>query len=77
MNANLNMKEGGEVAVNFRRLYNYLYRRLGQANRAKEKTPLEESLSHLRVLRDSWAKMLRNGGEPRAAADLAPETAAA
>jgi flagellar protein FliS len=65
MNANLNMKAGGEVAANFRRLYNYLYRRLAEANRAKQKPPLEESIGHLRVLRDSWAEMLRNGGEAR------------
>jgi flagellar protein FliS len=63
MNASLNMQAGGEVASNFRRLYNYLYRRLSAANRSKEKAPLEESISHLRVLRNSWAEMLRNGGE--------------
>lgn len=77
MNVNLNMRAGGEVAANFRRLYNYLYRRLGQANRAKEKTPIEESLGHLRVLRDSWAEMLRNAGEARASADPSPQNALA
>jgi len=63
LNATLNMKEGGEVAVNFRRLYNYFYRRLGQANRTKKKEPIEEIISLLRVMRDSWAQMLRTGGE--------------
>jgi flagellar secretion chaperone FliS len=63
MNATLNMEEGGEVASNFRRLYNYLYRRLTIANRTKQKEPIEETISRLRVLRDSWAEMLRNGGE--------------
>jgi flagellar protein FliS len=65
MNASLNMKAGGEVASNFRRLYNYFYRRLTQANRKKQKAPLEETIACLRVLRDSWAEMLRNGGEAR------------
>ncbi len=68
MNASLNMQAGGEVASNFRRLYNYLYRRLSAANREKDKAPLEESISHLRVLRESWAEMLRQGGEARRAA---------
>jgi flagellar secretion chaperone FliS len=63
MNANLNMHAGGEVAVNFRRIYNYLYRRLAEANRRKQKEPIEESIAKLRTLRDSWAKMLRTGGE--------------
>src|SRR5580658_4370028 len=61
MNACLNMKDGGEVASNFRLLYNYFYRRLTKANRSKQKAPIEEIISRLRVLRDSWAEMLRNG----------------
>lgn len=65
MNAHLNMQRGGEAAANFRRLYNYLYRRLHEANRGKKQEPIEESLRHLRVLRDSWAEMLRQGGENR------------
>ncbi|HEX4121929.1 MAG TPA: flagellar export chaperone FliS [Verrucomicrobiae bacterium] len=65
MNASLNMRDGGEVASNFRRLYNYLYRRLRDANRSKKKEPIEETIKHLRVLRESWAEMLRNGGEAR------------
>jgi flagellar protein FliS len=68
MNASLNMQAGGEIASNFRRLYNYLYRRLSNANRAKEKAAVEESISHLRVLRDGWAEMLRQGGEAGRAA---------
>ena len=67
MNASLNMEAGGEVSANFRRLYNYLYRRLREANHRKQREPIEESLMRLRVLRDSWAKMLSNGGESRAA----------
>jgi flagellar protein FliS len=65
MNASLNMQAGGEVSANFRRLYNYLYRRLGFANRQKQREPIDETLSRLRALRDSWAEMLRQGGESR------------
>ncbi|HWD17758.1 MAG TPA: flagellar export chaperone FliS [Verrucomicrobiae bacterium] len=61
MNGNLNMKAGGEIADNFRRLYSYLHRRLREANLEKRREPLEETLMRLRVLRDSWAEMLRQG----------------
>jgi len=77
MNASLNMKAGGEVASNFRRLYNYFYRRLTEANRTKQKAPIEEIISRLRVLRDSWAEMLRNGGEARPETNTSEEAAAA
>ena len=65
MNATLNMEAGGEVSSNFRRLYNYLYRRLTVANRTKQKAPVQEVISRVRELRDSWAEMLRRGAEAR------------
>ena len=77
MNATLNMEAGGEASSNFRRLYNYLYRRLTVANRAKQKEPIEECISRLRVLRDSWAEMLRNGGESQKSTGQTFEMAAA
>jgi flagellar protein FliS len=77
MNASLNMQAGGEVASNFRRLYNYFYRRLTQANRTKQKAPVLEIISRLRELRESWAEMLRRGGEARPAADPSLAEAAA
>jgi flagellar protein FliS len=61
MNATLNMEAGGEISANFRRLYNYLNLRLREANLQKNKEPLQEALMRLRVLRDSWAEMLRRG----------------
>lgn len=76
MNASLNMQAGGEVASNFRRLYNYFYRRLTEANRTKQKAPIEEIISRVRVLRESWAEMLRKGGEARPA-DSSREAVAA
>ena len=48
MNARLDMKQGGEMAENFRRLYNYFYRRLQEANLKKKKSPIEEVIGHLR-----------------------------
>ena len=63
MNGVLNMEAGGEISANFRRLYDYLNRRLQEANVKKQKEPIEEVLTRLRVLRDSWAEMLQKGPE--------------
>ena len=65
LNAALDMRAGGEVASNFRQLYNYFYRRLGEANRKKQREPIDEISARLRTIRESWAQMLRNGGEPQ------------
>jgi len=73
MNGVLNMEAGGEISANFRRLYDYLNRRLQEANVKKQKEPIEEVLARLRVLRDSWAEMLQKGqenGEPVQEASL-------
>ena len=75
MNATLDMKAGGEISVNFRRLYNYLNARLREANQKKSKEPLQEALTRLRVLRDSWAEMLRRG--PAGPDPIAASSAAA
>ena len=64
MNANLNMEAGGEISANFRRLYNYLHARLREGNLKKRPEPVQETLMRLRVLRDSWAEMLRRGPVP-------------
>lgn len=61
MNGNLNMREGGDVAENFRRLYSYLYRRLREANLHKRREPIDEVLATLRELRQTWSEMLRRG----------------
>src|SRR5580700_7780941 len=41
MNASLNMEAGDDIALTFRRLYNYFYSRLREANFAKRKEPIE------------------------------------
>ena len=64
MNANLNMEAGGEISDNFRRLYNYFHARLREANLKKRREPVQEILMRLRVLRDSWAEMIRRGQDP-------------
>ena len=72
MNASLNLEQGGEIAANFRRLYDYFHRRLQEANVRKQREPIQEVISRLRVLRDSWAEMLSKGqGHPDSAVQLA------
>ena len=65
MNATLNMEAGGEIAANFRRLYNYFHLRLREANLKKQKAPIEETILRLRELRDSWAEMMGRGPRHR------------
>jgi len=61
LNARLDLNQGGEIAGNFRQLYNYFYRRLQEGNLKKKKPPIEEVIGHLRTLRDGWAEMLHQG----------------
>jgi flagellar protein FliS len=72
LNASLNMERGGDVAMNFRRLYNYFDRRLQLANMKKQRAPIEEILGRLRVFRESWAQMLRQGDEGYRGPDIEP-----
>lgn len=67
MNYSLNMERGGELALHFRRLYNYMDDRLREANVKKQKEPIVEVIGRLQALRDSWAEMLRQRPEQTAA----------
>jgi len=72
LNGALNMEQGGEFAVNMRRLYDYLERRIWESNLKKNSAGVGESLRHLTVLRDAWAAMLNNqGATPNPAALVA------
>jgi flagellar protein FliS len=44
----------GEVASNLARLYEYMHRRLVEANVCKSAEPVAEVLRHLRLLCDAW-----------------------
>jgi flagellar protein FliS len=60
LNVTLNMKDGGELATTLRQLYDYMDRRLMQANVKKDKAIVEEILKRVIVLRDAWSQMLAN-----------------
>jgi flagellar protein FliS len=49
------------VAQDFENVYGYLYERLVKANVRKEREVLEEVLTHLREMRDTWKKVMNNG----------------
>lgn len=54
--ATLNFKY--PVAKDFDNVYEYLARRLLEANLKKDKKILEEVLMHLRAMRDTWTKVM-------------------
>lgn len=47
------------VAQDFERIYEYLSRRLMEANMKKDKEILEEVNMHLRSVRDTWKEVIR------------------
>ena len=47
------------VAKDFDNVYNYLQQRLLQANMKKDPVIMEEILSHLRSMRETWAEVMK------------------
>lgn len=47
------------VAEDFEKVYNYIYSRLVEANIKKDKAILEEVLTHLRGMRDTWKEVMK------------------
>lgn len=54
----LDMENGGELAANLHRLYDYFYRTLVSANLNKDMAKLDEILRHLKNLRETWQKAI-------------------
>lgn len=54
------------VAKEFDRVYDYIYRRLVEANIKKDTEILEDALKYIREMRDTWKEVMRlnrsNGG---------------
>ena len=57
LRATLDMKY--PVANEFDRVYDYIYRRLGEANMRKDKDILNEALKHIKTMRDTWKEVMR------------------
>lgn len=47
------------VAQEFDTVYDYIYRRLVEANMSKDKAILEEALKHIKTMRDTWKEVMR------------------
>lgn len=48
-----------QVSEDFDNVYQYIYERLVEANVKKDKNIMEEVLSHLRGMRDTWKEVMR------------------
>ena len=55
------------VAKEFDTMYEYILRRLVEANIKKDKDILEEVLEHLRTMRDTWKEVMKNANAPQSA----------
>lgn len=60
LRAELDIKNGGEVAENYEALYNYINRKLLEASSKNDVLILEEVIKLVRELRDAWALMPDN-----------------
>lgn len=47
------------VAKEFDQVYDYIYRRLVEANMHKDKEILEEALEHIKTMRDTWKEVMK------------------
>jgi len=47
------------VAKEFDTVYDYIYRRLVEANMKKDKEILQEALKHIRTMRETWKEVMR------------------
>ncbi len=55
------------VAKEFDTVYEYILRRLVEANIKKDKDILEEVLEHLRTMRDTWKEVMKNANASQSA----------
>lgn len=47
------------VSQEFDAVYDYIYRRLVEANMRKDNEILEEALKHIKTMRDTWKEVMR------------------
>lgn len=53
-----------EVAKDFDNIYDYVLRRLHEANMLKDVEILNECITHMRSLRDTWKEVMKQAGQP-------------
>ncbi len=47
------------VAKDFDTVYDYIYRRLVEANMKKNQTVLDDALKHIKTMRETWKEVMR------------------
>ena len=47
------------VAGEFEKVYDYIYRRLVEANMKKDNEILEEALKHIKTMRETWIEVMK------------------
>lgn len=52
------------VAKDFDKVYEYIYRRLVEANIKKDPAILNEALGHIRTMRETWIEVMRLNKQP-------------
>lgn len=57
------LDEKYSVSQDFKTVYEYLHRRLVEANLKKDPEILEEVLGHLRVMRETWKEVMRTANK--------------
>ena len=55
--SSLNLKEGGDVALNLQRVYSFMLQQLVEANLYDKPKPIDDVLAMLRELREGWAEV--------------------
>ncbi len=66
LSASLNMEEGGVVAKDLRRLYEYIQFELTQANLKNEPGRLEAPIRCMSVIREAWQDLAAQGAKAQA-----------
>ncbi|GJL49455.1 flagellar export chaperone FliS [Candidatus Nitrospira salsa] len=66
LSASLDMEQGGTVAKDLRRLYEYVQHELTQANLHHDATRLSSPIRCLGVVREAWVELARQGAMAQA-----------
>ena len=57
LTTSLNFEKGGEIAKNLHAIYSYIYRRVSEADIAKDLQAFDEAIGILEELRDAWEEI--------------------
>ena len=68
LNAALDMEQGGAIATDLRRLYDYVQNELTQANLQHDSRRLDGPIRCLNVIREAWQELALQGTEARSVA---------